>query len=169
VFGLDLFRFFGKHFACFGRNLQSDFSKSVWLYDIENDAKIITNNKYKYVNISKEHTMIWFQKKPRKTVENIWPGLPVILKEFQIYAYPHAIIRSQGVIVEQICWIWSSFLIMGSIELSLQTAFQNYSAHSLTSISKPLKLSCRLHVQEARCEIHLRFWFVLVQLRRFDV
>ena len=38
---------------------------------MENDAKIIRNNKYVYVNISKEQTMTWFQKKPRKTVENM--------------------------------------------------------------------------------------------------
>jgi hypothetical protein len=31
--------------------------------------------------------MTWFKKKPRKTMENMRPGLPVILKKFQIHAY----------------------------------------------------------------------------------
>ena len=130
--------FLWKTFCLLRMQFAVRFNNNVWLYDIENDAKIITNNKYMYVNISKEQTMISFQKKPSKTVENMWPGLHVILKEFQICAYPHPTIRSKGVIVVQICWIWSSFLIMGSIDLSLQTASQNYSARSLTSTLKSL-------------------------------
>ena len=49
--------------------------------------------------------MTWFKNKLKKTMENMLPGLPVILKKFQIYVYPHPKIRSQVVIAMQICWI----------------------------------------------------------------
>jgi len=64
-----------------------------------------------YINILKEQTMTWFKKKPRKTMQNVRLGLPAILKKLQIHTYPHPTIRSQGVIVEQICWILSTFLL----------------------------------------------------------
>jgi hypothetical protein len=65
---------------------QQNTKFNVWLYDIEYDAKIITNNKYVYINISKEQTMTCYKEKLRKNMENMRPGLLVILKEFQIYA-----------------------------------------------------------------------------------
>jgi hypothetical protein len=104
--------------------------------------------------------MTMFKKKPRKTMENMRSGLPVILKKLPIHSYPHPTIRSQGVIVVEICWI-NRPVIANCVPKLFRPQTDQYCNIIITF--------CRLHVQQGRCEIQLRVWYVLVHWRRFDV